>query len=139
MTKEERINKWIETLNNAEFDSIGIMRMTIQVKNMLVHDMEDWRKSIVSDEENVIKLNEQNMNQHETIRKLTEVIEEQNERIAIQSPDVVRCRDCKHAELHKWEGHEAIYCTCHEEQGYDPEPEHPLDWFCADGEIKDIK
>ena len=139
MTKEEQINKWIETLNNAEFDNLGIMRMTIQAKDMLVHDMEDWRKFIVSDEVNVIKLNEQDMSQQETIRKLMAVIEEQNERIAIQSPDVVRCRDCKYAELRKWEGHEAIYCTCHEEPGYDPEPEHPLDWFCADGEIKHIK
>lgn len=138
MTKEERVNKWIETLNNAEFDSIGIMRMTIQVKDMLVHDMEDWRKSIVSDEVNVIKLNEQIMSQQETIRKLMAVIEEQNERIAIQSPDVVRCRDCKYAEISTLESEEPVYCTRHEEIGYDPEPEHPLDWFCADGEIKDV-
>ena len=109
MDSIEKIDKWIEALNKSDFDGLGITRMTREAKDMLVRDMEDWKGKI-----------------HEL-----------DERVAIQSPDVVRCRDCKYAELHKWEGHEAIYCTCHEEQGYDPEPEHPLEWFCADGELKD--
>lgn len=46
---------------------------------------------------------------------------------------VVRCKDCKHGKPQMGE----IYCEAHEEIGYDPEPTHPLCWFCADGEPKD--
>lgn len=80
MDSIEKIDKWIEALNKSDFDGLGITRMTREAKDMLVRDMEDWK----------------------------EKIHELDERVAIQSPDVVRCRDCKHAELHKWEGHEAI-------------------------------
>ena len=47
-----------------------------------------------------------------------------------QKDEIVRCKDCKHAKLHGIDAE----CTAHEEIGYDPEPWHPLDWFCADGE-----
>ena len=43
---------------------------------------------------------------------------------------IVRCKDCKHGKIHGID----VECVAHEEVGYDPEPWHPLDWFCADGE-----
>ena len=46
---------------------------------------------------------------------------------------IAMCKDCKYGKPQMGE----IYCTAHEEIGYDPEPTHPLDWFCADGEWKD--
>ena len=48
---------------------------------------------------------------------------------------VVRCKDCKHGKIHGID----VECVAHEEVGYDPEPWHPLDWFCADGEQKETK
>lgn len=48
-------------------------------------------------------------------------------------PDaIVKCKDCKYGEQYMGE----IKCTAHEETGYDPEPSHKLNWFCADGERK---
>ena len=46
--------------------------------------------------------------------------------------NVVRCKDCKHGKIHGID----VECVAHEEVSYDPEPWHPLDWFCADGERK---
>ena len=43
--------------------------------------------------------------------------------------EAVRCKDCQYGIVHENE----VECTAHQEQGYDPEPYHPLDWFCADG------
>jgi hypothetical protein len=42
----------------------------------------------------------------------------------------VRCKDCKYGKIHGIN----VECIAHEEVRYDPEPWHPLDWFCADGE-----
>lgn len=50
-----------------------------------------------------------------------------------QVQEIVRCKDCKYGNPQMGE----IYCDAHEEIGYDPEPTHPLEWFCADGERKD--
>ena len=44
--------------------------------------------------------------------------------------EIVRCKDCKHGKIHGID----VECVAHEEVGYDPEPWHPLEWFCADGE-----
>lgn len=49
---------------------------------------------------------------------------------AHNAPELVRCKDCKHGKIHGID----VECVAHEEVGYDPEPWHPLDWFCADGE-----
>lgn len=46
---------------------------------------------------------------------------------------IVRCKDCKHGKIHGID----VECVAHEEVSYDPEPWHPLDWFCADGERKE--
>ena len=48
---------------------------------------------------------------------------------------LVLCKDCKHGKIHGID----VECVAHEEVGYDPEPWHPLDWFCADGEQKETK
>ena len=133
MTKAEKIGKWIEAFNSAEFDGLGIMQMTIQAKDMLVHDMEDWRKFIVSDEVNVFKLNEQDLSQQETIRKLMAVIEEQNERIAIQSPDVVRCGNCVNFIVSAENPNVGM---CNSGIGTGKLHLHSINWFCANGEIK---
>ena len=47
--------------------------------------------------------------------------------------EAVRCKDCQYGIVHKNE----VECTAHQEQGYNPEPYHPLDWFCADGKAKE--
>lgn len=47
--------------------------------------------------------------------------------------ELVRCKDCKYGKIHGID----VECIAHEEVGYDPEPWHPLDWFCADGEKSD--
>ena len=47
--------------------------------------------------------------------------------------EIVRCKDCKHGKIHGID----VECVAHEEISYDPEPWHPLDWFCADGERRD--
>ena len=46
--------------------------------------------------------------------------------------EVVRCRDCKDAYIcsDDW-----VICTHIDSNGND---KHPVDWFCADGERKDI-
>ena len=49
------------------------------------------------------------------------------------SKELVRCKDCKHGKIHGID----VECVAHEEVSYDPEPWHPLDWFCADGERKE--
>ena len=46
-----------------------------------------------------------------------------------ETKELVRCKDCKHGKIHGID----VECVAHEEVGYDPEPWHPLDWFCADG------
>lgn len=51
---------------------------------------------------------------------------------ALKQQEVIRCKDCKHGKIHGID----VECVAHEEVGYDPEPWHPLDWFCADGEKK---
>ena len=48
---------------------------------------------------------------------------------------IVRCKDCKHGKIHGID----VECVAHEEVSYDPEPWHPLDWFCADGVKRDNK
>ena len=48
MTKAEKIDKWIEALNRAEIDNLGIIRMTKECKEMLVNDMKEWKKIIIS-------------------------------------------------------------------------------------------
>ena len=62
-----------------------------------------------------------------------ELIHKKNERIEKllkEQEAVVHCKDCKHGEIHGID----VECVAHEEVSYDPEPWHPLDWFCADGE-----
>ena len=49
-----------------------------------------------------------------------------------QEQELVRCKDCKHGKIHGID----VECVAHEEVSYDPEPWHPLDWFCADGESR---
>lgn len=46
--------------------------------------------------------------------------------------ELVRCKDCMYGKIH---GND-VECIAHEEVGYDPEPWHPLNWYCADGERK---
>lgn len=50
-------------------------------------------------------------------------------------PVVVRCKDCANGEVYtqSWDGVQYVECHAHEEEGYDHEDGHPLDWFCADG------
>ena len=53
-------------------------------------------------------------------------------------PVVVRCKDCANGEVRtqSWDGVQYVECHAHEEEGYDHEDGHPLDWFCADGVVK---
>ena len=54
--------------------------------------------------------------------------------------ELVRCKDCKHAEIGTdRHGEQYVECQYHYEEGYDPEPPHALNWFCADGEKKNSK
>ena len=46
---------------------------------------------------------------------------------------LIRCKDCEYGIIHENE----VECKAHDEIGYDPEPWHPIDWFCADGERKE--
>ena len=62
----------------------------------------------------------------------TNILAEAIERLK-QCVDVVRCKDCKYGIVYKND----VECTAHQEQGYDPEPYHALDWFCADGKRKE--
>ena len=50
--------------------------------------------------------------------------------------EIVLCKDCKHGDIctQSWDGAQYVECHAHEEEGYDHELGHPLDWFCADGE-----
>ena len=52
---------------------------------------------------------------------------------------IVRCKDCANGEVRtqSWDGVQYVECHAHEEEGYDHEDGHPLDWFCADGERKE--
>ena len=56
-----------------------------------------------------------------------------------RQPKIVRCIECKHGEIctQSWDDVMYVECHAHDEQGYDREQGHPLDWFCADGESKD--
>lgn len=58
---------------------------------------------------------------------------------ALKQPDIVRCKDCISGEIKtlSWNGQQCVECHAHEEIGYDHEPDHPLDWFCADGKRKE--
>ena len=76
---------------------------------------------------------EQVISQQKTINRLMKIIEEKDERLAIQSPDVVRCKDCAYLG-------NSEKCIV---QKYISE--HPkiiwllslqAEWFCADGKPK---
>ena len=65
-----------------------------------------------------------------------ELVRKKNERIEKllkEQEAVVYCKDCKYGKIHGIN----VECIAHEEVGYDPEPWHPLEWFCADGERKE--
>ena len=63
-------------------------------------------------------------------------IEELEERVAIQSPDVVKCKECSFARICKSpKGKE--YAECIEGIGNRTDSLHPLDWYCARGVLKE--
>lgn len=51
---------------------------------------------------------------------------------------VIKCKDCRHGDIctQSWNGVQYVECHAHEEEGYDKEPGHALDWYCADAELK---
>ena len=59
---------------------------------------------------------------------------------ALEQPEIIRCKDCKHGEIYTqyWDGAERVECHAHEAQGYDHEEPHYLNWFCADGKRKEF-
>lgn len=71
--------------------------------------------------------------------RCTEKMLKEAEKEMREMTDVVRCKDCKFGDIciQNWNGVEYVECHAHDEEGYDPEPGHPLDWFCADGKRKD--
>ena len=66
------------------------------------------------------------------IREAEWIMRETNEPSIVINQRLVRCKNCINGVIYGDE----VECTAHKEQGYDPEPYHPLDWFCADGEWK---
>ena len=96
---------------------------------------DSFRKEIWQAIQEIKYRREQVISQQKTINRLMEIIEGKDERLAIQSPDVVRCKDCAYLG-------NSEKCIV---QKYISE--HPkiiwllswqADWFCADGKPKDF-
>ena len=77
---------------------------------------------------------------HDAFELLKEQDNCENCAIAIEDRQpLVRCKDCANGEVctQSWDGVQYVECHAHEEEGYDHEDGHPLDWFCADGERRE--
>lgn len=74
-------------------------------------------------------------NLEDIAERCTEKLLKEAEKEMREMTDVVRCKNCTNGIIHGDE----VECTAHQEQGYDPEPYHPINWFCADGKRKGEK
>lgn len=88
---------------------------------------EDALALLKEQQEQIDRLLEESASNAEMAEGMKELLKEQEA--------VVRCKDCANGEVctQSWDGVQYVECHAHEEEGYDHEDGHPLDWFCADG------
>ena len=68
--------------------------------------------------------------ENEELKRKNEDLEE---RLSIASPDVVHCKDCKYYNIPQ----KCIVARMAQLKGVDRWMIHDLDWYCADGKLKE--
>lgn len=61
----DRIGKWIDCFEKACFDDLGIMKMTKEVKDMLVKDMKEWNQKYEEMQERIAIMEEGKLHKEE--------------------------------------------------------------------------